>query len=102
MGINSDVVSTSFIGVVGGRQTVDKLLQTQLPVCVFIGKLDQSINAQRSEGQKERSEPALQPKHQNRDVIDLLGMWVHLFATKCDALIAHTHLSRVLLSKFFE
>lgn len=87
--INSEGVFTSFIGVVGGSQTVDKLLQTQLPVCVFIRKLDQSINTQRSEGQKEQLEPALQPKHQNTDVSDVFRMWVYLFATKCDALTAH-------------
>lgn len=90
MGIKSEGVFTSFIGVVGGCETVDKLLQTQLPVCVFIRKLDQSINAQRSAGQKEQSEPALQPKCQNTDVIDVFRMWVYLFATKRDALTSHT------------
>lgn len=82
VGINSEGVFTSFIGVIGGSQTVDKLLQTQLPVCVFIRKLNQSINTQRSEGQKSQSEPALQPERQNTDASDVFRMWVHLCATK--------------------
>lgn len=50
---SSEFVFTSFMGMVGGCQTVDKLIQTQLPICIFVRKLYQSINTQRSERQKE-------------------------------------------------
>lgn len=40
---------TSLIGVIGGRQTVDELWQTQLPVCVLIWQLDQSVDTQGSD-----------------------------------------------------
>lgn len=40
---------TSLGWMVGGCQTVDKLFQTQFPICVLIRQLDQSIDAQRPE-----------------------------------------------------
>lgn len=37
--------------MVGGGQTIDELSQTQLPVCIFIRQLYQSIDTQRPERQ---------------------------------------------------